>query len=274
MTGHLLLAERNRSVSAARSGQMLLLAIGLIVTCQVYAASRVQYGSDGLSVDLRDAEITTVLDLLRSEAGVDFRIDASIGGRVTERFSGLSLEEGLKRILSGYNHVLVYGSTGEPSVSRVMILGTGSDNPRLPDAAESESTETVVEILDSPDSGQKRELVLERQESGHYFARGYINGVPVDFLVDTGATTVAIPSGLAAQAGLRGGQVRYAETANGRTSVRQTQIRELTVGELKLWEVAADIVPQLNPNYALLGMSFLSAFDLDQRGDLLIIRER
>jgi aspartyl protease family protein len=235
---------------------------------------QIEYQGGGLSVDLHDEEILKVLDSLTFKTGVEFRIDPNIGGRISERFSGLPLEEGLRRILSGYNHVFVYGATTDTAVSRVMILGTGPENLSLPSAEVPEPVEPEVVIIDNPNLNPKRELVLKRHKSGHYFARGLINGIPADFLVDTGATTVALPARLATRAGLREGDLRYAETANGRTTVRRTQISELKIGDLRLESVDADIVTELNPGYALLGMSFLSAFDLEQRDDLLIIRER
>ncbi len=236
--------------------------------------TKIRYQGGGLSVDLRDEEILHVLDTITSQTGVEFRVDPNIGGRISERFSGLPLDAGLSRLLSGYTHVVIHGATTEPSVSRVMILGTGAENASLPTAEVPAAVESGIVILDNPDPKHKRELVLKRHQSGHYFARGQINGVPADFLIDTGATTVALPAALAARAGLRGGRLRYAETANGRTTVRETQIGLLRIGDLRLEYVAADIVKELNPSYALLGMSFLGSFDLEQRDNLLIIRER
>jgi predicted aspartyl protease len=53
-----------------------------------------------------------------------------------------------------------------------------------------------------------------------------------------------------------------------------TRISRLTVGELAMNNVEASIVPALGDQHALLGMSFLHAFDLEQRGKELVIRER
>ena len=72
-----------------------------------------------------------------------------------------------------------------------------------------------------------REVVLQRNRLGHYVSSGKINGVPVTFLLDTGATDVAIPSGIARQAGLSRGFENRAFTANGVISVYSTKVDKL-----------------------------------------------
>jgi aspartyl protease family protein len=64
-----------------------------------------------------------------------------------------------------------------------------------------------------------RELVLRRNPSGHYIAKGRINGHPVSFLVDTGATDVAVPEGLARRIGLELGRPGISRTEIGRAHV-------------------------------------------------------
>ncbi|RDX35384.1 TIGR02281 family clan AA aspartic protease, partial [Idiomarina sp. HD9-110m-PIT-SAG05] len=65
------------------------------------------------------------------------------------------------------------------------------------------------------DNGQVT-VVLEQNRMGHYVARGKVNGQSVTFLLDTGATLVAIPEGLAQKLGLRKGRQGMSQTANGR----------------------------------------------------------
>jgi len=71
------------------------------------------------------------------------------------------------------------------------------------------------------DNGIK-EVVLQRNRQGHYVANGTINGVPVTFLLDTGATDVAIPAAIARKAGLNQGYISQAATANGIIQVYST----------------------------------------------------
>ena len=64
-----------------------------------------------------------------------------------------------------------------------------------------------------------REVTLQRNRQGHYIADGTINNIPVTFLLDTGATDVAIPETIADQANLKKGNARLAATANGSVNV-------------------------------------------------------
>jgi len=121
--------------------------------------------------------------------------------------------------------------------------------------------------------GGQIEVVLKQNRQGHYLAGGSINGVPVTFLLDTGATQVAIPASLAREMGLpRGG--RYpVNTANGRVMVTATRINRLTLGPIELTDLDADIVPGMTDATVLLGMNALRRFELLQRGDTLTIRQ-
>jgi len=76
-------------------------------------------------------------------------------------------------------------------------------------------------VLSTGDDGV-RELVLQRNRYGHYVANGYINQQPVVFLLDTGASDISVPEGLAREIGLkRGSALRY-QTANGMITVYAT----------------------------------------------------
>ena len=117
-----------------------------------------------------------------------------------------------------------------------------------------------------------REIVLKRNHYGHYVASGTLNGEPVEFMLDTGASDVAIPSELADRLGLkRGAPVRY-QTANGVVTAFRTTIDSVTLGPLVIRNVAASINPGLGNMDILLGMSVLKHVEFTQRGDSLILR--
>jgi len=119
-----------------------------------------------------------------------------------------------------------------------------------------------------------REVVLQRNAQGHYVASGFINGYPVTFLVDTGATQVAISEKLAERLGLekRGGT--FSQTANGVVAVWQTLLDRVRLGVIEQRNVRATILPDLKPwNQVLLGMSFLKKLELVQRDGTLLLRQ-
>ncbi|MBJ7265966.1 TIGR02281 family clan AA aspartic protease [Idiomarina abyssalis] len=121
------------------------------------------------------------------------------------------------------------------------------------------------------DNGQVT-VVLEQNRMGHYVARGKVNGQSVTFLLDTGATLVAIPEGLAQKFGLRKGRQGMSQTANGRVITYRTEIDRLQLGDIQLSNVAASITPGMDGDVILLGMSALKEFELMQKGDTLTLR--
>jgi len=117
-----------------------------------------------------------------------------------------------------------------------------------------------------------QELVLRRNSMGHYVLPGTINGRAVVFLLDTGATHVAVPSQLGAELGLVPGARMNAQTANGTIEVRATRIDELGIGPFLLRDISANLNPGMHDNEVLLGMSALKRFEFTQRDNLLILR--
>lgn len=126
----------------------------------------------------------------------------------------------------------------------------------------------------NPDSyaqGDKRILHLQMNRYGHYVASGYINGSKVSFLLDTGATNVAIPAGVAEQIGLRGQRRIQVNTANGVTNAYVTKLDTLRIGEIQLYDLGAAIVPGMGGEQILLGMNVLKQLNFVQQGDTLTL---
>lgn len=116
--------------------------------------------------------------------------------------------------------------------------------------------------------------VLIRNRSGHYIGTALLNGHPVDFMLDTGATTVAIAQSTADKLGLpRGRQIQVA-TANGITTAYLSQIESLQLGDIVLQQVTASVVPNLGGTEILLGMSALNQLEFHQQGNQLTLIQR
>jgi len=116
------------------------------------------------------------------------------------------------------------------------------------------------------------ELVLKRSHDGHYVFPGTINGEPVTFLLDTGATLVSVPAHLGDELGLKPGARQQAITANGTVTTRATRIDALAFGPFEIREVPASLNPGMRRSQVLLGMSVLKHLEFTQRGDTLIVR--
>lgn len=128
----------------------------------------------------------------------------------------------------------------------------------------------------SPESyrnGGVIEVVLERNKFGHYVTSGTINDYPVVFMLDTGATGVAIPEEIANIIGLEKGQEYSTLTANGVGTGYRTRVESLSFGEIKVNDLNAGIAPNMPGGQVLLGMSVLKKLEFTQRGNQLILRQ-
>ena len=116
------------------------------------------------------------------------------------------------------------------------------------------------------------ELVLKRNGDGHYVFPGTINGQPVRFLLDTGATLVSVPAHLAGELGLKAGDYQQSVTANGMVATRATRLAALAFGPFDLHGVPASLNPGMVGDEVLLGMSVLKHLEFTQRGNTLVLR--
>jgi len=103
-------------------------------------------------------------------------------------------------------------------------------------------------------------------KDGSMIVRGHINGIAMRFVVDTGATLLAIPPSIAQQAGLLNNSVKNikVQTANGEVSVPKVNIESVLINKAKQNNVAATIqsISTIDPQLGLLGMSFFSRYKM------------
>jgi aspartyl protease family protein len=121
--------------------------------------------------------------------------------------------------------------------------------------------------------GKKKQITLQRNAYGHYITNGTINNQQVVFLLDTGATEIAIPEAIADKIGLIKNQPIRIKTANGTATAYRTKIDSAAVGEIKLHNLSATILKNMPGNEVLLGMNFLKHFEIIQKGKFLTIKQ-
>jgi aspartyl protease family protein len=115
----------------------------------------------------------------------------------------------------------------------------------------------------TPGAGQR--LVLKADARGHFVNTGFINGRVMQYMVDTGASTVAIGLPEAQRMGLK--------AANGTAQGWRVRLDSVRAGTLELRGVDAIVTPQPMP-YVLLGNSFLRAFEMSRTGDEMVLQQR
>ena len=120
--------------------------------------------------------------------------------------------------------------------------------------------------------GAVDQVVLRRNRSSHYIVSGYLNNHRVRFLVDTGATDVALSQRLAEKIGLNAGALVMLSTANGVATGYRTVIDSVVVGNIELKGISAVMSSGIDDNVVLLGMSFLKHLEMIQRDGTLLLR--
>ena len=119
-------------------------------------------------------------------------------------------------------------------------------------------------------------IVLTMGSGGHFMPQGSINGKAVQFLVDTGATSVALSKQDADRIGLQyeaAGRPVFLSTANGNVRGWLVKLNSVRLGDVEVFEVEAVVSPAPMP-YVLLGNSFLSRFQMKRENDLMVLERR
>lgn len=126
-----------------------------------------------------------------------------------------------------------------------------------------------------PASTEARAVVLSVGPGGHFTSSGAINGRPVQFMVDTGATLVSLGRDEAGRLGidLKGARIAYTQTANGAVPVQLVTLSRVRVGDIELVNVNAAVMPQAMP-MVLLGNSFLARLQMRRENDQMRLEMR
>lgn len=115
------------------------------------------------------------------------------------------------------------------------------------------------------------QITISRDYDSHFRLEGSANGIPVTFLLDTGASSVAVSDELAKRAGLKYKSELITETANGSAVGYFTVINKLMIADIELNNVSAVIVPNMDSDQALLGMNVLKHFEITQNKDSMVL---
>lgn len=133
----------------------------------------------------------------------------------------------------------------------------------------------IGQSIVSAAKAEKPALTLNADAQGHFFAQGSINGEPLRFLVDTGATFISLGATDARRAriDLSKGERGTTMTANGVVRVWKVRLASVKVGNITLRDVEATVHEHDLP-IALLGMSFLNRMEMRRDGTSLTLTQR
>jgi aspartyl protease family protein len=120
-------------------------------------------------------------------------------------------------------------------------------------------------------AGGRTELAIPVARDGHYYLEGSVNGEPLTFMIDTGATYVAVGADFARSARLPAGVPGFFSTANGSVEGRIVKGQTVQAEGVGVTGLSVAVMP-LDGKMGLLGQNFLRQFEVSQSGGVMRLR--
>lgn len=176
--------------------------------------------------------------------------------------------------IDGQRHLL---RVGQPARGGVELLAADSRSATLRSAGRTRVL-TLQADLEAPAVQAERQRVsIPRSAGGHYRVTGSINGHSVPFMVDTGATSVAMNADQARRLGIDyrlKGTLVQATTASGHVAAYRVRLDRVKVGEIELTNVDGLVLDGGFPQEVLLGMSWLGRISMQDQHTTLVLERR
>jgi len=195
---------------------------------------------------------------------------------------GWAAEVGVIGLFPGRAVVVIDGgaprvlSVGQKPVEGVTLISTDSESATLDIDGQKKTLKIGQHHAGPASASSSQTATLSADARGHFVVDGQINGGSVRFLVDTGASTVALSSADAARLGIdyRKGRPGLMSTANGTTVAYRVKLDTVRVGEITVNSVDADVLEGTSIPFALLGMSFLNRMEMKREGQTMVLIRR
>lgn len=166
-------------------------------------------------------------------------------------------------------------SVGEKTAEGVMLVSADHASAVVEIDGKREKLEMGQHFETAGQTGARQSVALSPDANGHFMTDGMVNGAHVRFMVDTGATLVALPTSEAARLGIdyQKGTPGYSILADGRKIASyRVMLDSVTVGDVTLFNVEG--VLSQGSGIALLGMSFLNRTEIRREGQNLTLTKR
>jgi len=166
-------------------------------------------------------------------------------------------------------------SVGQKTAEGVILLSSDRESATF-DIGGQKKKLNIGQHRAGPASAQSSQsTTLTADSRGHFVVEGQVNGGTVRFLVDTGATTIALSSADATRLGIdyRKGERGLVGTANGTATAYRVKLDTVQVGSIVANNVDAAVL-EGNLPMALLGMSFLNRMDMRREGQTMVLIKR
>ncbi len=165
-------------------------------------------------------------------------------------------------------------SIGQTSAEGVKLLEAQSDNATF-DIEGKRQTLRIGQYVGGPQSTGDDKVILKVEQGGHFFANAKVNGGSMRFLVDTGATMIAITTIDARRLGVSylSAPTGRVQTANGARMAWKVKLDTVSIGSITLNNIDAMVLDG-GLTTPLLGMSFLARTSMQHEGDTLTMVKR
>lgn len=177
-------------------------------------------------------------------------------------------------MIDGQRRVL---AVGESSPEGVKLIAADSKKATLEIAGKREDYTPGSAISLSFEEPAVLEEKIYANKRNMFLTVGSINGQSVRFLVDTGATTVAMNKTQARKLGIRyrlDGEAATASTASGFVRSYRVLLKSVSLGKIKRRNVEAMVIDGNHPGPILLGMSFLGGLKIEKSGNAMLLKQR
>ena len=159
------------------------------------------------------------------------------------------------------------------TIQGIKLIEANSDGALVEINGKREHLNMGQSVASGGPASDKPRAILTADGNGHFVTTGRMNGATTAFLVDTGATTVAIGSAEAKGLGIPylKGRRALSSTANGLVPIYQIMLDTVTVGGVTLNQVDAAVIEGQAVDVTLLGMSFLKRVEMRREGSTLTL---
>ena len=178
-------------------------------------------------------------------------------------------------MIDGKRRVLSSGEASPEGVRLVSADSAGAVFEYQGERLERQLDGRVRAAVKQRDTGD--DVLIFRDSAGMFKTVGSINGLPVKFLVDTGASLVAMNSAQARRLGIDyhvEGDLIYVSTASDVVPAYRVKLNIVKVGSIQLRNVSGVVLESAQPAEVLLGMTYLSRVEMINQGNRLILRRK
>lgn len=214
--------------------------------------------------NLHHHSILTLLTLI-SAMPVAYAADVSVTGL----FNGkalVSINGGPPRMLSA----------GGKSQDGVKLISADSNSANLEIDGKRQTLLMGQGISNQASGSEKPSVTLVADLQGHFFTSGTVNGASTRFLVDTGASSIALSTKEARRMGINylQGERGYVSTANGVVPAYRVMLNTVRIGDITLNQVEGSVSEGDGLTIVLLGMSFLKRLDMKRAGSTMTLTKQ